>query len=280
MPAGRASPTRRRRCWPDLGLNGQVEPGAPVAAVARDANHLDIFAVGPGGHVYTTWWNTSMPTWASIPSGNWENLGGVFPPDAPVAAVARDANHLDIFVTASNGHTYTTWGNSTMPGWQSIVHPGNPGWPNLGGLTGPAVTQLSWGPFGTGPVSDSATVGSDGNECQYQVSLSISQNGTCTFSGYYENRGDVSWGTAPPQGFIVAMFVFDEAGKCYTFANTGEVPSAPQPGCVAEWNITQNCPAIAQNWDSIAAKNTVYYYWYNKYDESVCNGSAQTGPAP
>ena len=49
----------------------------------------------------------------------------------------------------------------------------------------------------------------------------------------------------------------------------GQVPSAPQPGSVAQWNITQNSPVIAQNWSSIAAKNTVYCYWDNNYSESL-----------
>jgi hypothetical protein len=131
-----------------------------------------------------------------------------------------------------------------------------------------ASTQMSFGAFGTGPLSDSSTVGSGGNECQYQVRLSIQQDGLCTFWGYYENRGDVWWGTAPPQSFIVAMFVFDEAGHAYTFAYPGNVPSAPQSGSVAQWNLIQESQAIADNWNSIAAKNSVYYYWYNNYDES------------
>ena len=128
--------------------------------------------------------------------------------------------------------------------------------------------QMSWGPCGTGPLSDSATAGSGGNKCQYQVNLSIQQDGTCNFSGYYENRGDVWWGTAPPQAYAVAMIVLDEAGKGYAFTSSGEVPSAPQPGSVAQWNITQKCPIIAENWDSIAAKHYALYQWYNNYDES------------
>jgi hypothetical protein len=131
-----------------------------------------------------------------------------------------------------------------------------------------SAAEISWGPWGTGPLSDSATAGSDGNKCQYQVSLSIQQDGTCNFSGYYENRGDVWWGTAPPQAFAVTMIVLDGSGKGYTFTYSGEIPSAPQQGSVAQWNTTQNCPVIADNWGSIAAKNYATAYWYNSYDES------------
>ena len=43
---------------------------------------------------------------------------------------------------------------------------------------------------------------------------------------------------------------------------------APQQGSAAQWSVTRNNPAIAQYWDSIAPKNYVQYFWYNKYDES------------
>ncbi len=102
-------------------MTGQPFTGgwAP-SAVARAANCLDILATGRDGHIYTTWWNSNMPTWASIPSGSWENLGGQAPPGAPVCLVARDANHLDAFVTGSDGDVFTTWWNSSLPTWQSI----------------------------------------------------------------------------------------------------------------------------------------------------------------
>jgi hypothetical protein len=139
------------------------------------------------------------------------------------------------------------------------------------------VTKLSWGPLGTGPLSDSATAGSGGNKCQYQVSVSIQQDGTCDFSGYYENRGDVPVVTAPPQAYIVTMIVLDTAGKGYTFIHSGEVPSAPQQGSVAQWNITQNHAIIAGNWNSIAARNQVQAYWWNNYDESLWDWLSQVG---
>jgi len=138
-----------------------------------------------------------------------------------------------------------------------------------GAFPGPKYTSISWGPTGTGPAPNSPTVGSDGNECAYQVSLTISQDGTCTFSGYYQNRGDVWWGTAPPQGFIVAFLVYDTAGRVYSFNYSGAIPSAPQQGSLVTWNITQKCPVIAENWYAIAARNWGGPYWYNTWQESV-----------
>jgi hypothetical protein len=112
-------------------------------------------------------------------------------------------------------------------------------------------------------------VGSDGNECQYQVGLSIKQDGTCTFSGYYGNRGDVWWGTAPPQSFVVSFVVLDAANNGYGFSYGGQVPSAPQSGWVAQWDYTVNCPLIAANWDAIVAKNCGMTHWHNSYSESI-----------
>jgi hypothetical protein len=138
-----------------------------------------------------------------------------------------------------------------------------------GAFPAPVYTSISWGPEGTGPAPNSSTVGNDGNECAYQASLSISQDGTCTFSGYYQNRGDVWWGTAPPQGFVVAFIVYDTSGKAYALTYSGVIPSAPQNGSLITWNVTQKYPAIAENWYAIAAKNSGGAWWYNTYDESI-----------
>jgi len=174
------------------------------------------------------------------------------------------------------GHVVDIREASTAPGasldaWpQKTSGTDNQLWKVVDGeFPGPRYTGLSWGPIGTGPAPNSGTVGSDGNECAYQVSLSIEQDGSCTFSGYYQNRGDVWWGTAPPQGFMVAIFVHDTAGKSYAFSYTGEIPSAPQAGSLVTWHTTQVCPVIADNWYAIAQKCSGSVYWWNTYDESV-----------
>ena len=138
-----------------------------------------------------------------------------------------------------------------------------------GAFPGPVYTGISWGPEGTGPAPNSSTVYSGGNECAYQVSLAINQDGSCTLSGYYQNRGDVWWGTAPPQDFVVAFFVYDTSGKIYALSYSGSIPSAPQSGSLVTWNVTQKCPVIAENWYPIAAKNMGCPYVWNTYDESI-----------
>lgn len=137
-----------------------------------------------------------------------------------------------------------------------------------GAFPAPVYTGISWGPEGTGPAPNSSTVGSGGNKCAYQVSLSIQQDGSCTFSGYYQNRGDVFAITAPPQAFAVAFVVLDTSGRPYLFAHSGEIPSAPQTGSLVTWNLTLKLPAIADNWYPIAARNLGYAFYRNSYDLS------------
>ncbi|MBV9363322.1 MAG: serine hydrolase [Solirubrobacterales bacterium] len=108
------------------------------SAVARDANHLDVFVTGNDGHVYTTWWDSSLPDWGSITLGGWKDIGGSFPVGGPVSAVARDANHLDVFIAGNDGHVYTTWWDSSLPDWGSITLGG---WKDIGEIF---VVFIAW----------------------------------------------------------------------------------------------------------------------------------------
>jgi hypothetical protein len=137
-----------------------------------------------------------------------------------------------------------------------------------GTFPGPVYTSISWAPRGTG-APNSSTVSSGGNECAYQAGLTISQDGSFTFSGYYQNRGDVWWGTAPPQAFWVSFVVFDTTNKAYAFTYLGQVPSAPQSGSLVTWNKSGKSSVIAENWFSIATKNSGTVWYYNSYDESI-----------
>jgi hypothetical protein len=101
-----------------------------VTLVARDANHLDAFIVGTNGKTYHTYWYAGLPGFWALTHG-WEILGGLAPLRAPVAAVARDANHLDAFAVMGPGNVFTTWWNTTMPTWESSLNNGS--WEDIGG---------------------------------------------------------------------------------------------------------------------------------------------------
>jgi hypothetical protein len=45
----------------------------------------------------------------------WRNIGGVFPIGRRAAAIARNADQLDAFITGNDGRVYTSWWPHTPP---------------------------------------------------------------------------------------------------------------------------------------------------------------------
>jgi hypothetical protein len=91
--------------WRSLG--GVFPVGAPVSAVARTQDNLDLFICGNDGRVYTSWWFSGVD-WSGV-NDNWFALGGFFPARAPIGAVARTGNNLDLFITGNDGRVYSSW---------------------------------------------------------------------------------------------------------------------------------------------------------------------------
>jgi hypothetical protein len=125
--------TGRNDSWEPIG--GFFPAGAPVSAIARTPDHLDLFVVGNDGRVYTSWWQDGSD-WTGR-NDNWDAIGGFFPAGAPVAAVARVPNHLDLFVVGNDGRVYTSW-------WQdgSDWTGRNDNWDAIGGFF-PAGASIS-----------------------------------------------------------------------------------------------------------------------------------------
>jgi hypothetical protein len=120
------------RGWWRVG-NLTAKPGSPVAAVARDANKLDIFVAGSDGKIYTAAWdqNVANAQWR----GWWNTLTGAVPAGGTISAVSRDANKLDIFIVGNDGGIYTAaWdpnvASAQWRGWWRIGNgraaPGSP----------------------------------------------------------------------------------------------------------------------------------------------------------
>ena len=104
---------------------GQAATTAPVTAVSRHPNKLDVFVVGNSGGVYTAAWELG------VANGAWRGWLRVkdlvaFPASA-VAAVARDPDRLDIFAVRNDGQMCTAaWGQHVADGaWK--------GWWRIGG---------------------------------------------------------------------------------------------------------------------------------------------------
>ncbi|MFD3458858.1 hypothetical protein ACFWVM_04040 [Nocardia fluminea] len=88
---------------------GAARPGAPVAAVARTADHIDVYWVGPDGSVRGQWWH-------AVPGHSWADHGpytvapaGAAEPGSAVAAVARTPDNIDVYWVGPDGSVRSQW---------------------------------------------------------------------------------------------------------------------------------------------------------------------------
>ena len=97
---------------------GAAQSGSWVASVARTPNHLDVFWVGPDGAIGSTFWDAA----AGFGWGDHQPFP-ITPPGAArsgsrLAAVARNANHLDVFWVGPDGAIGSTfWDAAAGFGW-------------------------------------------------------------------------------------------------------------------------------------------------------------------
>jgi hypothetical protein len=102
---------------------GTTAPGAYVGAVSRSAGKLDIFAVGNDQTAYTAAWE---PDFGADWHGWWPIQGpiglGLFPPGAPIHAVSRSTDKLDIFAVTADAPGVV--GTIVTSAWE----PGFPQW--------------------------------------------------------------------------------------------------------------------------------------------------------
>ena len=103
----------------DVVAAGATIPGASVTTVARTPDNLDVFWVAPNGSVMTQWW-------VAATDGGWGEHGPAFPiapagsarPGAPIAAVARTADNLDVFWVRPDGAVASQrWAAAPGAGW-------------------------------------------------------------------------------------------------------------------------------------------------------------------
>jgi hypothetical protein len=101
--------------------------GAMINAVSRSLDHLDIFATDSSGRVLTAAWE---PGFTDGWHGWWQINGGLAQPGAPVTAVSRSADKLDVFVTGTDGGCYTAaWEPGFTDGWHGWWRVGTAAFP-------------------------------------------------------------------------------------------------------------------------------------------------------
>jgi hypothetical protein len=115
--------------------------------------------------------------------------------------------------------------------------------------TGGAVQNIE---FGWGP-----------SQFAFALSLQINANGEATFSGWYQNQGNIWVFTAPSQTYFAVLALKMPGNTVYTFShqNTNGVPS----GGIDTWDVSQTNAAIQQNWGEIA-QGQVYGMVSNSVD--------------
>ena len=106
--------------WWRVGNGLKTVLHAPVSAVSRSANKMDLFVTGLNGYVYQTSWQPGDTQWRG-----WFRVKNNIqaPPGAPVSAVSRSQDKIDIFTVGQDGRVYTAaWqnGNTQWGGWWHI----------------------------------------------------------------------------------------------------------------------------------------------------------------
>lgn len=97
---------------------GRVEPSTPIGVVARGPHYLDVVVTGGDKRIYSTSSDSAEWPHSVDPSEWWSEVAGITTkPGSPVGVVARDANHLNLFVADRHGHINYTWWNSADATW-------------------------------------------------------------------------------------------------------------------------------------------------------------------
>ena len=93
---------------------GVASPGSPVTAIARYANHLDLFTIGTDNRIYSTWWHEGR----TGPAGS-TCRAALGSPEAKWPRISRFTEHIDLFTVGADGRVYSTWwdGASGWAGW-------------------------------------------------------------------------------------------------------------------------------------------------------------------
>lgn len=208
--------------WLDIG--GVFPVGAPLAAVSRHPNQMDVFVTGNDGHVYNSFF-LDGGAWSGV-GDKWRDIGGVFQPAAPVAAISRNPSQIDLFITGQQGDVYTSWYIDGSD-WSGL----GDNWLDIGGVFPSAA-----------PVS---AVTRD----PHRMDLFITGNDGVVYTSWFNDGGDWSglgnqWrtvgGTFPAGAPLAALsrtpdrldvFVTGNDGIVYTStsADGGAKPANPTP---------------------------------------------------
>ena len=174
---------------------GKAAVGQPITAVWRPGGvgHLDLFMVADDGTVKSAYFenNKWQSGWFGVPI---HPETGKAAPGQPVTAVWRDANHLDLFITGTDGIVRSTFFENGK--WQ-------PGWFQAGQIVGKAAVgqpiTAVWRPGG-GHL-DLFMVADDGT-----VKSTFFENGKWSPTGWFGVTANPESGKAAPGQSVTAVW--------------------------------------------------------------------------
>jgi hypothetical protein len=127
-------PCWKNEKWFPIGSPRISLPGQPVTAVWRDTDHLDLFVAGKEGEVLSNFWDkrTGWQEWFSIRRDTGVSAPGVHQQITAVWGDPNNAQHLNLFMTASDGTVKTVFCTvqQNQLCWQE--GPGKPAWTAIG----------------------------------------------------------------------------------------------------------------------------------------------------
>jgi hypothetical protein len=86
--------------------------GAPVTAISRIPNHIDIFCINTSRRVCSNFAEAPFDNWAG-----WFQIGSKeFPSGSRITALSCNPNRIDLFAVGFDGHIWTTWWDASS-GW-------------------------------------------------------------------------------------------------------------------------------------------------------------------
>jgi hypothetical protein len=227
--------------------NGQARRGSTVFAEVRRPDYIDVFAVSPGGGVYTASSDNGAPY------RGWWRIGNMTAaPGTSVFGVNRDRDHLDVFgIDASTGTSTAAW-SPTTPGWI--------GWWEVGPHGQAGANLLS-----------TANINLSGGVSGWST-LRISSGGAWEFRGRLHNSGVPS--------YIVGLVwtVSVPSGKVFTFKMGADLASLAHPedqdGRTKTWAIQGASNDLAQHWNEIQSSGT--WSWRANADVDLSDLVAET----
>ncbi len=234
-------------------------------------------ACGNTGNLHLVWkgqsdnfvWEASLPSGKTAWSGQ-AKIVAIETSGRPALA-SQTSSATDIFLAWKGGSTTDLWAApldnlaKLYPGQTLPVTATKITWTMPQGLTPPASVSGAADNIGFGSWAAGAGVA---------MSLVLSDDGTATFSGWYQDRGSLPIIDAPAQDYSAVVVVMASNGKAFTFSNSNQ-NGVPTGGAIDTWNVTQKSSAIAQNWAYLQPKTGQSGYQAVIYGS--CSNSSDLG---